>query len=95
MALVVSGSTRCKLCNDPLLQSSDVVAFPAFIPSGHPFHPFSDAAFHKTCFAAWEHHEALQRLFDEYQSVWNSRPRNLSYFEMEEWGKQAFKRVFG
>ncbi len=67
---------------------------PAFVPRGHEFSAFSDGVFHRDCFAKWEEHERFQQLYNDYDRVWKTRPSNLAFEEIEEWGRQAFEKVF-
>lgn len=95
MALVFPGETRCHLCKRIIHSVDEVVGFPAFIPAGHEYADFSDAAFHKDCFLAWDKREELQRLYDAYQAIWNSRPASVRTLdEIDRWGKQAFDKLF-
>ena len=94
MAVIIPGKTKCRRCGEILNSMSDSVGFPAFIPAGHLFAPYSDSAFHRSCFMAWDEHDEFQRLYDEYLRVWDSRPQELSYKDAENWGKSAFARVF-
>lgn len=94
MAHIVPGQTRCKLCGEILSSANAIVAFPAFVPQGHEFSDYSDAAFHEECFTSWSDHERLQSLYEKYRSVWEARPRNLPFNEIESWGKNAFEDVF-
>jgi len=95
MALVKFGSTKCRLCDEILRQGDELVVVPAFIPSNHELFLFADSAYHQHCFQSWQHSERLQKLFESYRSVWDSRPEGLGFLEAEEWGKRAFEKVFG
>jgi len=94
MAQIIAGKTTCLLCGNKIHNIDEAIAFPAFVPEGHVFHQFSDGVFHRRCFAAWEHHERFQELYDAYVRVWKSRPSNLSVNELEKWGKSAFDKIF-
>jgi len=95
MALIFWGSTRCRLCERVLYQQDEVVAFAAFLPVGHPLHSYSDCAFHRRCFQEWPDGPEFERLYQRFQDVWASRPRNLtSLEEMEAWGEKAIKPLF-
>jgi hypothetical protein len=94
MANIILGKSNCSLCGEILNSTADAVGFPAFLPAGHALAPYSDAAFHRNCFIAWDEHDEFQRLYDEYLRVWSSRPQDLSYKHAEKWGKSAFARVF-
>ena len=94
MAIFIEGKSICVRCGKTIESSAEVVGFPAFVPKNHEFSDFSDAAFHKECFLAWKDHEQFQSLYSDYERVWKSRPSDLSFEEIEEWGKQAFAQVF-
>jgi len=94
MPQIIAGKTPCNICGKAIDLKDETVAFPAFVPQGHVFAQFSDGAFHKDCFWAWEDREQFQSLYNDYERVWKSRPNNLSFEEIEEWGKQAFAQVF-
>jgi hypothetical protein len=94
MAILVVGKTKCTICKGIIESLDDAVAFPAFVPEGHEFSEFSDGVFHKHCFLAWEDHDRFQCLYENYERVWKSRPSNLSFEQIEEWGRHAFAEVF-
>jgi hypothetical protein len=94
MTQLIPGTTLCAICNQPIAKATEAIGFPAFVPRGHEFERFSDSAFHRESFQDWEDHERFQKLFDDYDRIWKSRPAGLSLNEMEEWGKNAFKSVF-
>jgi hypothetical protein len=94
MAMIIPGRTKCCRCGKSIDSSSAGIGFPAFIPAGHVFSSYSDSAFHRNCYDAWEEHADFQQLYDEYKRVWESRPFGLSLEEIEAWGKSAFRSVF-
>ncbi len=94
MAQFIAGKTKCCICGNAILTTEEIVAIPAFVPKGHVFSSYSDGTFHKDCFLVWEDHEQFKSLYDDYQRIWDSRPRNISFHEMEEWGEFAFAKVF-
>ena len=94
MALLIPGKTPCAICGKTIAEGADAVGFPAFIPPGHEFEQYSDCAFHRTCYLNWDEHERFQKLFDEYERIWKSRPKGLSFEDMEKWGKTAFGQLF-
>jgi hypothetical protein len=73
---------------------TEAIGFPAFIPRGHEFEQYSDCAFHRDCYLKWDDHDRFQQLYDDYDRVWKSRPKDLTFDEIETWGKAAFERVF-
>ena len=92
MALLIRGKTTCLLCGKIIKERQEVVAFPAFLPSGHPLGIFSDAVFHRTCFQEDARSEAVGQLYQRYEEIWDSRPKDLkSLEEIEAWGREAFK----
>lgn len=92
MAVIVRGKSRCRLCGRILEEDDEIVGFPAFLPPGHELSIFSEAAFHVRCFTADPRSPAVRSLFARYESIWASRPENLtSLDEIESWGREAFK----
>lgn len=95
MALIFPGKTTCSLCGKVIFNEDEIVGFPAFIPKSHRLHQFSEGVFHKSCFQEWEDKEEFENLFQKHQAIWESRPMNLkSAEEIENWGKEAFKKIF-
>ena len=95
MAMVIPGKTSCVLCKKPIAAADEAVAFPPFIPKKHSLAIYSDAAFHRSCFDEWDGHDELQRLYDRYREIWESRPEELTTMaEIEAWGKNAFRELF-
>ena len=74
------------------MENQEIVAFPAFLPSGHKFGNFSDAAFHASCFRNMSSSDEVKELYRRYREIWESRPKNLKTLEeIADWGKKAFK----
>lgn len=94
MAIVIFGKSKCALCGEVLCDATKSKALPAFIPAGHELSEYSDAVFHSSCFESWEQHEKITALFEEYQLVWESRPKGIRFDEIEKWGKEAFGKIF-
>lgn len=94
MAHLLLGKATCTLCGNVVSESQSFVAFPAFIPNGHEFSAYSDGVFHLECFEHWEHHARFQRLFEAYETIWESRPKGLTFDRMEAWGRRAFSELF-
>ena len=92
MALIIRGATPCALCGSVLDSSAEeIIGFPAFLPSTHRLWKYSDAAFHKSCFDAWEDCSELLDVYQRFRDIWATRPMGLtSLKEINEWGKQAF-----
>ena len=63
MALLFRGKTECPLCCKVIAKDDEVVGTTHFIADQtDPLWKFSDAAFHRKCFDAWEHrYEFLAR----------------------------------
>lgn len=95
MAIFIPNQTTCVLCGGIISSRGEAVSFPAFIPPGHELSDFSDSAFHRDCFASWEHRDELQYLYDRYREIWETRPGNRKSLEdIEVWGKGAFEELF-
>jgi|SRR5580658_1117664 hypothetical protein len=91
MALVFIGKTRFVLCDEPISEAEDYIAFPAFLPKTHWLWKYSDGVFHSKCFADDPNSRDVQSLFLQYRSIWEKRPRDLkTKEEIEAWGKSAF-----
>lgn len=93
MAIFISGKTKCLVCGQAISSAADAVLFPAFLKAGHRLARFSDAAVHGDCLQASEDALEAHRLLARYQEIWQSRPRNLSLEQAEEWGRDAFKEL--
>jgi hypothetical protein len=66
MALLIRGRTECALCREVIEGEDDIVATSRFITDPKDsLWPYSDAAFHRRCFAAWERREEFIRCFNE------------------------------
>ena len=51
MAIVITGHTRCAICDEILKDNEEIGAFSAFIANRlDPLYLFNDAAFHRACF---------------------------------------------
>ena len=95
MALVIRGETLCRLCGTTIEDGQSIIGFPAFLKPGHSLASYSDSAFHEECFVGSPDSDAVNRLYERYRQIWDSRPRDLkSVEEIEAWGKAAF-REFG
>ncbi len=92
MALVFRGISKCLLCEQVIATNDDVIAFPAFLPAGHPLSRYSDSALHQGCFAACPDRMEIESLYSRVRRIWEERPKDLkSVEEMDAWAKQAFK----
>jgi hypothetical protein len=92
MALIFHGKSACQLCGGVLAENDDLVAFPAFLPAAHGLFPFSDAAFHRTCFERDPRAAGVDALYARWRSICDSRPMDLkSVEEMDAWAVDAFK----
>ena len=66
MAIIICGKTQCVLCHEVIVSDDDIVATSHFI--GDPndsLWRYSDAAFHRRCFIAWERREEFVRRFND------------------------------
>ena len=67
MAIVIGGSSTCALCDEVLEDEHELVMTPPFIEdSSSNLWRYSDAAFHKNCFMAWESRKLLIDTFNEH-----------------------------
>ncbi len=58
MPFWIPGHTACTHCGGLLHRGDDVLLLPpAWLPAYEPMHAFREAAFHRTCWAAWPHRE--------------------------------------
>lgn len=66
MAVIISGLSRCPLCEQLLGDTEPLVATWHFMADPfHPLYAFSDAAMHQSCFLRWNKREEFVRLFNE------------------------------
>ena len=66
MALIIRGKTECPLCREVIAPDDDIVATSHFIADPKDsLWQYSDAAFHRRCFASWERREEFVRRFNE------------------------------
>jgi hypothetical protein len=66
MALLLRGKTECPLCREAIGKDDEVVGTTHFIADQtDPLWQFSDAAFHKKCFDAWEHRDEFLARYEE------------------------------
>lgn len=69
MAIILTGQTRCGLCNELIEESDPTVAFPAFIVNeADPLFLFSDAAFHESCFLKHPLSKEVMQLYNKWLS---------------------------
>jgi hypothetical protein len=62
MALIVLGSSRCKLCSRTLDAGDDILGFDdGFVMD---YHFLGDAAVHRACFVQWEHRDAFLAVYN-------------------------------
>lgn len=75
MAIMIEGSTLCKLCNAPLYAEEEIVLIPAFIKDRtHNLFRFSDSSIHKSCFMNWKDKMSL---IDEFNLYYQKHYRGL------------------
>lgn len=95
MAIFLRDKSRCLICGQILHINDEITTFPAFLPSSHKWHKYSDGIFHSECFRTWENSVDFNELFRRYKEIWDSRPDGLqSIEEINEWGATAFKDIF-
>jgi hypothetical protein len=85
MAHLIIGKTVCSLCGRIIASPDGVIAFPAFLPAGHRWSRFSDAAFHQACFSQWDGAKPFSALYEQFRGIWKSVPRTLPALEQEQW----------
>ncbi len=74
MPLIRFGVTLCLLCEQPINSPEDCIAFPHFIEDKQdPLWPYSDAAFHKQCFDAWQRKSEFLRRLRAFEQVQHDR----------------------
>lgn len=67
MAIVIGGSSTCALCDEVLEDEHELVMTSPFIEdTSSDLWRYSDAAFHKNCFMAWESRKRFIDSFNEY-----------------------------
>lgn len=70
MALIILGKSLCSICRKPLMEDDEIVSFPPFAANRRdPLHRFSDAAFHRVCFAAEPLAESAIRRSEEVRAA--------------------------
>jgi hypothetical protein len=90
MALFFPGKSECGICGKVIEAADALTMFPSFLGRNHPLHRYSDCAFHKSCFEASPDREEVERLYARHRYIWDHRPSNLTWEEVEAWGKSAF-----
>ena len=67
MALLLRGKTECPLCYGVIGKDDEVVGTTHFIADQtDPLWQYSDAAFHKKCFDAWERRDEFLARYEEH-----------------------------
>jgi hypothetical protein len=90
--MIIEGKSLCLLCKKPLNKGDKIGGYPAFLPLDHKYGRFSDAAFHKECFAADPDHMAVDDMYTAYKMIRDSAPRDLkSMADIYAWEKEAYK----
>lgn len=83
MALVILEKTPCSTCGKPLMKGQEIVSFSPFVADQRdPLYRFSDAAFHRACFANEPLAEAAIRRSTEVRT--RSGPGNRSCIVCDE-----------
>ncbi len=66
MALILTGKTKCSICEVVIQESDDIVATTSFIADRNdPLWRFSDSAMHRHCFMAWEYRTTFVKKYNE------------------------------
>jgi len=65
MALIFFGQTNCAICGNILTENDEFVGLPAFADSDSSLYPFSDAAFHKSCYDNWGKRQEVESVIEE------------------------------
>lgn len=74
-----------------MAEGDEIVMFPAFLTPSDPLWTYSDGAFHAACFALDPNGSVVQRAYEDWRKIWDSRPRNLTKDEERvAWAKSAF-----
>jgi hypothetical protein len=89
MAIFVAGKSECALCEQVIERREDAVATPAFLRDTHPLYQYSDAVFHRACFAQSPDRGEVERLRQRYEEVMRTAPTDLG--EYERWLGGAMK----
>ena len=67
MALILSGLTKCPLCDQVLAEHDEIFATTAFeIPKQDSLSAFQDAGMHQNCFMAWKLRPDFLIAFNNY-----------------------------
>jgi hypothetical protein len=66
MALILRGKTRCAICGAVFRADGEILVAPDLIAEeSEPLDQYSDAAFHPSCFLAWEPRTAFEAKREE------------------------------
>lgn len=66
MALIFRGKTECAICHKVITVDDEIVAASHFIgDTNDALWKYSDAVFHKRCFAEWDRREEFVKRFNE------------------------------
>src|ERR1041385_6740900 len=79
MALIFRGKSKCALCGEVIAVDDALVATSHFIADqSDSLWRYSDAAFHKRCFLAWERRAEFVRRYNDKMSgyVWGNGKRH-------------------
>ena len=75
MAIIITGKSKCPICNEVMNESDEIVLFPPFVQNvNDPFYIFNDAGVHLTCLR--DHKLGKQAI--EYRNIVieKTRPEN-------------------
>ncbi len=68
MAILISNSSACSICESILKESDDIITWNAFLKPDHKFWKFSDSGMHQNCFDKWEFKLVFEDLY-KYQPL--------------------------
>jgi hypothetical protein len=82
MAIIILGQSTCPLCGRILEEGQEVVGLPACGNESHDLSVYSDAGYHKRCYATWDRREELEKLIEASNAE----------FQQSEYFKKMLKR---
>jgi hypothetical protein len=75
MAIIILGKSKCAVCGKLLLEGDDVVGTRPFLKATHPLGRFSDAGFHRACYASFPERQAFEEAYEEVKQLFADAPR--------------------
>jgi len=80
MAIIITGKTRCAICDRALEEGEEIVSTSHFIADPqNPLWRFSDAGMHQTCFLHWDQRHEFRQTFNSIVGtyIWGNGTRHL------------------